>query len=334
MPPPAIHRAAAVPAELFADAPPPAGLGSHAVPRCFICGSAERPEPVVDLGEYRVHRCPRCRGESAYPLPDPDTLRAAYQGFDAGRIAREHFEQYSDLAEMMLVNEFAKAGLRLFDEEYSASFLDYGCGGGHFVKAASNLGFRSIGIEFDPVSVAEGRKAGLDVREAGSPDRPDTLEDETFDAILLFHVLEHVTAPFRTLGALADRLRPGGVLFVEVPDQESLPALIKRSARLLGMKKREWGYVQPPIHLHGLSRRSFEVVARELGLTLHEMSQVSPLDPRKFPSNREYWRYLRIQQAVYRLARVMRSPGYLFVVLKKAITPGSRADACLDGRGA
>ena len=289
---------------------------------------------MVDLGEYRVHRCTSCRGESVSPLPDPEALSAAYQGFDAGRIAREHFRQYAELAEIMLSTELSRAGLRFSDEGYSASFLDYGCGGGHFVRAACNLGFRSIGIEFDPVSVAEGRKAGLDIREAGSPDRPETLDDETFDAILLFHVLEHITAPFRTLAALADRLRPGGVLVIEVPDQESLPAGIKRMARLVGMKKHEWGYVQPPIHLHGLSRHSFEVVARALGLSLHEVSRVSPLDPRKFPSNREYWRYLRIQQAVYQFARVMRSPGYLFAVLKKASTPPPEADRCLDGRGA
>jgi len=330
---PVIQRAA-LPAALFDDAPPPAGLGLRAGQPCFICGVQDRPVPLADLGEYRVHRCPRCRGESVSPLPEPEALSAAYHGFDAGRIGREHFHQYAELAERMLAAELSKAGLRFSDEGHSASFLDYGCGAGHFVRAAGNLGFRSIGVEFDPVSVSEGRKAGLDIREAGSPDRPETLEDETFDAILMFHVLEHVTAPFRTLAALADRLRPGGVLLIEVPDQESLPSLIKRMARLVGMKKREWGYVQPPIHLHGLSRRSFEVVARELGLTLHEMSRVSPLDPRKFPSNREYWRYLRIQQAVYRLARVMRSPGYLFVVLKKESMPRPEADRCLDGRGA
>src|SRR5262249_41950022 len=213
MPPPAIQRAA-LPAELFADAPPPAGLGVRAGHRCFICGLASHTVPLVDLGQYRVHRCTSCRGESVSPLPDPEALSAAYQGFDAGRIAREHFEQYAELAEMMLSTELSKAGLRFSDEGHAASFLDYGCGGGHFVRAAGNLGFRSIGIEFDPVSVAEGRKAGLDIREAGSPDRPETLEDETFDAILMFHVLEHVAAPFRTLAALADRLRPGGVLLI------------------------------------------------------------------------------------------------------------------------
>ena len=81
MSPPAIQRAV-LPAEPFADAPQPAGLGLRAEQPCFICGAASRRVPMVDLGEYRVHRCTSCRGESVSPLPDPEALSAVGIGPD------------------------------------------------------------------------------------------------------------------------------------------------------------------------------------------------------------------------------------------------------------
>ena len=37
------------------------------------------------------------------------------------------------------------------------------------------------------------------------------------DLVVMSHVLEHITRPLQALNAIAERLRPGGVLFLEVP---------------------------------------------------------------------------------------------------------------------
>jgi SAM-dependent methyltransferase len=54
----------------------------------------------------------------------------------------------------------------------------------------------------------------------------------SFDAIVIWHVLEHLMEPRRTLAEAARCLRPGGTLVVAVPDAAGLPARLGRSAWL------------------------------------------------------------------------------------------------------
>lgn len=63
---------------------------------------------------------------------------------------------------------------------------------------------------------------------------------------------------------------------------------MKKAARLAHIKRRDWGYVQPPIHLDGFSKYTFEVLARQLGLKLSAVSRLSPLDPKKSLTVPEY----------------------------------------------
>jgi SAM-dependent methyltransferase len=53
-------------------------------------------------------------------------------------------------------------------------------------------------------------------------DRLDQIEDGYYDAVICNHVLEHVSDPYRAAGRLARKLRPGGVMFIEVPSERSL----------------------------------------------------------------------------------------------------------------
>jgi SAM-dependent methyltransferase len=59
-----------------------------------------------------------------------------------------------------------------------------------------------------------GRKLGLDLRQGGV----ETLAGETFDVIVLSHVVEHFRDPVAEVGRAAALLNPGGALYIEVPD--------------------------------------------------------------------------------------------------------------------
>lgn len=56
-------------------------------------------------------------------------------------------------------------------------------------------------------------------------DQPGALAvvpDAAYDAVLCSHVLEHLAEPCRVVEALAPKVRPGGVFYVEVPSPRSL----------------------------------------------------------------------------------------------------------------
>ncbi len=101
----------------------------------------------------------------------------------------------------------ALAGLR----DGPAAVLDYGCGGGALLKELRRRrpGWRLFGHDVRPEP-----PPGL----AGEFTYLPRLGDErAYDLVCLNHVLEHAADPAATLRECARRLRPGGVLFVEVP---------------------------------------------------------------------------------------------------------------------
>ncbi|MCC6234685.1 MAG: class I SAM-dependent methyltransferase [Verrucomicrobiales bacterium] len=95
--------------------------------------------------------------------------------------------------------------------------LDIGCGNGGFLSAWSRLipGWTLAGTEFDAKYQREVESIpGFERLHFGEvKDIPGT-----FDVITLIHVLEHIPSPLGLLQQLRDKLNPGGLLLVEVPD--------------------------------------------------------------------------------------------------------------------
>lgn len=100
----------------------------------------------------------------------------------------------------------------------SAAVLDVGCGKGDFLLFLSGQGRRAVGLERNP-SAREGAAArGLSVSGASIEEFAKT-NRETFDVVCAFHVVEHLSAPVPFLQELLACLRPGGTLFLSMPNR-------------------------------------------------------------------------------------------------------------------
>jgi SAM-dependent methyltransferase len=97
--------------------------------------------------------------------------------------------------------------------------VDFGCGEGDFLEAAHVLGFECHGVDF---GAPPGGVTARGVHIVDSIASLDALDVGPFDAATLFQVLEHLADPLAVLEQLAARLRPGGVLVVEVPDSTGI----------------------------------------------------------------------------------------------------------------
>ena len=97
--------------------------------------------------------------------------------------------------------------------------LDVGAGSGEFACLMRELGKEVTGIEPNAGYAAYCRDdLGLDVRTAHLA--PHLFDAAEFDLIRLNHVLEHLNDPVKYLAMIAGWLKPGGVLYVEVPNIE------------------------------------------------------------------------------------------------------------------
>ena len=96
--------------------------------------------------------------------------------------------------------------------------LDCGCGAGDNARVLSDRGWCVTGITIDPLEQEAARQFCEAVYiadlEKGLP--PDI--GGAFDAILASHILEHLKKPERLLRELHQRLSPGGVLAVALPN--------------------------------------------------------------------------------------------------------------------
>lgn len=115
--------------------------------------------------------------------------------------------------------------------------LDVGCGNGAFLLRARSAGWVVQGIEPDPVAAAGARQEGLEVANCAIE---EFLPEVLFDQITLSHVFEHLHAPDEALRRMYLWLRPGGTLWMSLPNPSGL------GHRVFG---RNWFSLDPPRHL-------------------------------------------------------------------------------------
>ncbi len=100
-----------------------------------------------------------------------------------------------------------------------ATVLDVGCGQGVALDRFRSLGFCATGINLDKTDLEACQDKGHHVIQMDQ----SFLEfpDGSFDLIWARHVIEHSIFPYFTLSGFARVLKPGGILYLEVPGAET-----------------------------------------------------------------------------------------------------------------
>jgi SAM-dependent methyltransferase len=97
----------------------------------------------------------------------------------------------------------------------AASVLDVGCGQGPALRIFREKQIDAIGITLNDEDVKACQAIGLNVLKMDQ----NALEfpDGSFDLVWARHVLEHSIAPYFTLNEFNRVLKPGGLLYAEMP---------------------------------------------------------------------------------------------------------------------
>jgi SAM-dependent methyltransferase len=112
-----------------------------------------------------------------------------------------------------------------FPPARDARILELGCGHGALLHFARELGYTRIeGVDGSPAQVAAARRLGIEgIREGSLFDALAAAAPESYDAVILFDVLEHLTRDecIDAVDAIARVLTKGGRLILHVPNGAS-----------------------------------------------------------------------------------------------------------------
>lgn len=137
--------------------------------------------------------------------------------------------------------------------------LDVGAGIGAFLNTMQQAGWRVTGFEPDAVARQKAlQKYNLQLQ---SPEQLYQLNTNQFDAITMWHVLEHVHDLHGYLENFYRILKPSGRLIIAVPNYTSYDA---------ELYQQYWAAYDVPRHLYHFSPKSMQLLAEAKGFTVKD----------------------------------------------------------------
>jgi 2-polyprenyl-3-methyl-5-hydroxy-6-metoxy-1,4-benzoquinol methylase len=217
-------------------------------------------------GVYSFFRCALCGSLHIKPRPSAETLTLAYgHGYFTHDSAPPHTPSPSAFLRSVKRALFRPGYDVRFLQGESGKLLDVGCGNGNFLRHAQARGWRAVGVEPDLEAAKIAESHGCSVFRTAIEDfSPGT----AYDAVTIWHVLEHLDDARSLLSRLAAALAPDGMIVIATPNPESLVSRIFRSY---------WYGLDPPRHLHIPTRRGLRIMLKDLGMeaTLFTTPQLS-----------------------------------------------------------
>lgn len=227
---------------------------------CPVCGGPLGPEVLSSFdrlfalgGEYRVHECNSCRLGVTIPRLAGDALTQFYPpdypSWQAARgtlIARMKRARARAMVVAPPYGSFMRRG--------HGRLLDVGCGRGDQAAAFAHAGWHARGLDISRDAVQAARAAGVEAEVGTLETAP--WPSESFDLLILSHVLEHMPDPADALRRAHALLVPGGCLIVAVPNWDSWQRRLFRS---------RWSHLDTPRHLQHFTPDALHMLARKAG---------------------------------------------------------------------
>lgn len=202
-------------------------LSNYEIPACTLTGR----KSFIDFpwGSYhlnltapiRVVKCTETGLLYLCPRPNKKNRELLLQG-NIPAVLREYGEQTYNYAsiDQQRVPDYEKR-MKLIEEIIKAasvrSILDLGCSSGNFLEIAERAGWNAVGVEPYFEDVVKCQKKQLDVIQSMAESLP--FLDNTFLVVHSNHVFEHLEDPLAAAKEIFRVLKPGGLIFIEVPNQ-------------------------------------------------------------------------------------------------------------------
>lgn len=235
-----------------------------------ICRYCENPNTIIlysakdtNDNSWILRKCRSCKAIFLSPEPSPEQLKQAYDSSYYGK-----GENKFGFSVEAFIDYFRKKRAKLMASKLSenASILDVGCGNGRFLFHLSRFGnFDLYGIELEGGSAHRASKIKEIKLKIGTLEDSD-FNENSFDAITLFHVFEHLDKPRKTLDIIEKILKKDGILVLSFPNIAGWQAKIFKA---------NWYHLDPPRHLIFFDPCDLIEIMNDKGFVLVKKSWVS-----------------------------------------------------------
>jgi SAM-dependent methyltransferase len=227
-------------------------------PSCPICGS-DKPISRLQAPDrfhlrketYQLLECRRCSLVWLDNMPAPEDMPYHY--------GAEYHRAVTVSGEVNLLKRWGPTRRTVLEMGQPGSLLDVGCSSGAFLQTLKEGPWKLYGLEISPHEAQRAEaSSGAEVFVGTVLDAP--FRSESFDVITACHFLEHAHQLKNVVRRLRDWLKPGGIIYIQVPNIEGFESHIFKSY---------WYGLELPRHLWHFSPASL----REL-FTTAEMDEV------------------------------------------------------------
>jgi 2-polyprenyl-3-methyl-5-hydroxy-6-metoxy-1,4-benzoquinol methylase len=236
--------------------------------KCPVCNSEDKKllgHPLMknekfnafqnELKDVEIVRCLNCNLLYIYPIVHysdeflNDLYPVEYWGDDKDK----------DFKNMKDKRSILKIAINHYKENLSnKKLLDIGCGMGEFLKIASENGIEPLGIDLNKTTTDYiTQKYGYPTINALINE--DTFEENTFDFVVLSHVIEHVQDPNKLIHIIYKILKPNGIFIMATPNASSLISQLYDLVKKIKHGKKYSFIITPfiiPYHILGFNKLS------------------------------------------------------------------------------
>ena len=232
---------------------------------CNLCGTDSRKQ-LIRLDKFNVPfevtKCPECGLIYQNPRPDESEMASFYSdGYYTGQA------QVAYAPEDSQHKAVARERLKFIEKMIAPGrVLDIGCHSGTFLETAKARGWECYGVDVSEFVVKQAKEKGIEVFCGEVVEAK--FENDFFDLITMYEVIEHLFNPLETLKEIARVLKEKGLLIIQTANMNSL--------RVKFLQPKSFYYI--PVHLYYFTKKTLAKMLNQAGLEVITIFNGSEFD--------------------------------------------------------